>query len=203
MRVPIAAAALLAAAVAFADEGPVPLREGPGKELVVAHCAMCHSLDYIPMNSPFLDRKGWEGSVGKMVKVMGAPISPEDQARIVDYLVAQYGRGASPVAVLAAAPDHAAEPPARTPELLARGKASYATYCAACHGPTGAGDGPAAGALKPPPRNLTGVSGGARVVFQVLATGVKGTAMVPFKQLSEPERWAIAYYVESLQDARR
>ena len=39
---------------------------------------MCHSLDYIPMNSVFLDRKGWEGSVNKMVKVMGAPISEQD-----------------------------------------------------------------------------------------------------------------------------
>ena len=35
---------------------------------------MCHSLDYIPMNSVFLDRKGWEASVTKMMKVMGAPI---------------------------------------------------------------------------------------------------------------------------------
>ena len=27
-----------------------------------------------------------------MVKVMGAPIAPEDQARIQDYLVEQYGK---------------------------------------------------------------------------------------------------------------
>jgi hypothetical protein len=44
------------------------------------------------MNSVFLDRKGWEASVNKMVKVMGAPIAPEDQARIQDYLVEQYGK---------------------------------------------------------------------------------------------------------------
>jgi mono/diheme cytochrome c family protein len=201
MRVPIVAA-FLAATVALAEEGPVALREGPGKDLVVAHCAMCHSLDYIPMNSPFLDRKGWEASVGKMVKVMGAPIPPEDQVRIVDYLAAQYGKGASPSPVVAAAPGRAVAPPARTPELLAQGKASYATYCASCHGPTGAGDGPAARALKPPPRDLTALSGGAPAVFQVLGTGVKGTAMAPFKHLSEPDRWAIAHYVESLRGAK-
>lgn len=44
------------------------------------------------MNSPFLDRKGWEASATKMVKVMGAPV-PEDQLpTIVDYLTANYGK---------------------------------------------------------------------------------------------------------------
>jgi mono/diheme cytochrome c family protein len=84
--------ALLAASAAVADEGQVELKEGPGKDLVLAQCAVCHSLDYIPMNSPFLDRKGWEASVNKMVNVMGAPISPEDAQKIVDYLVGQYGK---------------------------------------------------------------------------------------------------------------
>jgi hypothetical protein len=53
---------------------------------------MCHSLDYIPMNSPFLDRKGWEASVNKMIKVMGAPIAEADAQKIVDYLAGQYGK---------------------------------------------------------------------------------------------------------------
>jgi hypothetical protein len=53
---------------------------------------MCHSLDYIPMNSVFLDRKGWEASVNKMVKVMGAPISEQDAAVITDYLARNYGK---------------------------------------------------------------------------------------------------------------
>ena len=44
------------------------------------------------MNSPFLDRKGWEGSVNKMIRVMGAPIPPEDARVIVDYLSAHYGK---------------------------------------------------------------------------------------------------------------
>ena len=37
----------------------------------------------------------------------------------------------------------------------ASGKAMYASYCAACHGPTGKGDGPAASELKVPPVDLT------------------------------------------------
>ena len=84
--------ALLAASPALAGEGDVKLKDGPGKDLVLSNCGVCHSLDYIPMNSPFLDRKGWEASVTKMVKVMGAPIAPEDAQKIVDYLAAQYGK---------------------------------------------------------------------------------------------------------------
>lgn len=76
----------------MADEGAVRLRDGEGRQAVEANCVMCHSLDYIPMNSPFLDRKGWEASVSKMIKVMGAPISEADAKAIVDYLSAQYGK---------------------------------------------------------------------------------------------------------------
>jgi len=83
---------LLLGSAALAGEDQVKLKEGPGKDLVVANCVMCHSLDYIPMNSVFLDRKGWEASVNKMVKVMGAPIPPEDVPKIQEYLVTQYGK---------------------------------------------------------------------------------------------------------------
>lgn len=77
---------------AFAGEGDVHLKDGPGKQLVEANCSMCHSLDYIQMNSPFLDRKGWEASVNKMIKAMGAPVAETDVQKIVDYLASQYGK---------------------------------------------------------------------------------------------------------------
>lgn len=83
---------LFAAAPALAQESPLRLRDGTGRQLVEANCVMCHSLDYIPMNSPFLDRKGWEASVNKMIKVMGAPIAEADAQKIVDYLAGQYGK---------------------------------------------------------------------------------------------------------------
>jgi cytochrome c5 len=83
---------LVATFPALADESAVRLRDGPGRQLVEAHCVMCHSLDYIPMNAPILDRKGWEGSVNKMVKVMGAPIGEDEARAIVDYLAARYGK---------------------------------------------------------------------------------------------------------------
>ena len=83
---------VLLATPLMADEGTVRLRDGEGRQLVEANCVMCHSLDYIQMNSPFLDRKGWEASVNKMIKVMGAPIAEADARAIVDYLSAQYGK---------------------------------------------------------------------------------------------------------------
>ena len=82
----------LIAAPAIADEPVIKLKEGAGRELVEKNCVACHSLDYIPMNSPFLDRKGWEGSVTKMIKAMGAPIAADEVLGILDYLVRNYGK---------------------------------------------------------------------------------------------------------------
>jgi cytochrome c5 len=80
------------ALAAFAAENDFHLKDAPGKEAVEANCSMCHSLDYIQMNSPFLDRKAWEASVNKMIKAMGAPIAEADVQKIVDYLASQYGK---------------------------------------------------------------------------------------------------------------
>ena len=82
----------LIAAPAIADEPVIKLKEGAGRELVEKNCVACHSLDYIPMNSPLLDRKGWEGSVTKMIKAMGAPIAADEVPGILDYLVRNYGK---------------------------------------------------------------------------------------------------------------
>jgi len=81
-----------ACGAAFAAEDSIELAGGPGRALVEANCVSCHSLDYIQMNSPFLDRKGWEASVNKMIKVMGAPVTEADARAIVDYLQGSYGK---------------------------------------------------------------------------------------------------------------
>lgn len=44
---------------------------------------------------------------------------------------------------------------AATPALADDAKTNYATYCSACHGDAGKGDGPAGGALDPKPSDLT------------------------------------------------
>jgi len=84
--------ALLIWLPALAGENEIRLKEAPGRNLVAANCSMCHSLDYIQMNSPFLDRKGWEASVNKMIKAMGAPVAEADVQQLVDYLASQYGK---------------------------------------------------------------------------------------------------------------
>jgi mono/diheme cytochrome c family protein len=82
----------VAAGIGAAQERRVDLKDAPGRAQVEANCGSCHSLDYIQMNSPFLDRNGWDGSVTKMIKVFGAPINAEDAKAIVDYLGANYGK---------------------------------------------------------------------------------------------------------------
>jgi sulfite dehydrogenase (cytochrome) subunit B len=77
---------------AVADEDAVKLKFGEGVEAVERNCTACHSLDYIQMNSVFLDQKGWQAEVAKMVKIFGAPVDEEDQARIFAYLAATYGK---------------------------------------------------------------------------------------------------------------
>ncbi len=97
----------------------------------------------------------------------------------------------------------AAEPPKKTPELLEIGKVSFNLNCASCHGAKGEGDGVAAAALNPKPRNFTtdALKNGAKVgqVFDTLGKGVPGTAMIAFTHLPDDERWALAYYVVDLR----
>ena len=88
----IALALLLAASGPVLAAENVKLKDGPGADKVRASCVPCHSLDYIPLNSPFLDQKGWEAVVTKMVKAFGAPIKDEDQKPIAEYLAKYYGK---------------------------------------------------------------------------------------------------------------
>lgn len=77
---------------AIADEDAIQLKPADGVEVVQQNCVACHSLDYVQMNSPFLDEKGWTATVTKMVKTFGAPVEEGDQKRIIEYLTANYGK---------------------------------------------------------------------------------------------------------------
>jgi mono/diheme cytochrome c family protein len=83
-------AAMLTAPV-FADEQPIDLKKAPGLDVVEGNCAACHSLDYVQMNSPFLNAAGWDSEIHKMITLFGAPISDADAKTIADYLKANYG----------------------------------------------------------------------------------------------------------------
>jgi mono/diheme cytochrome c family protein len=89
-----------------------------------------------------------------------------------------------------------------TPELLAKGKTVYQINCASCHGTAGHGDGPAATALNPKPRNFTEgywkFGGGLARIVHTVSDGSPGTAMASFSVLPLEERIAAAHYVRSL-----
>jgi sulfite dehydrogenase (cytochrome) subunit B len=87
----IFAALALVPACASADEKPVHLKQVPGVDVVEGYCGACHSLDYIAMNSRFLDAAHWDAEVAKMIKAFGAPIDPADAKTIGDYLKENYG----------------------------------------------------------------------------------------------------------------
>jgi sulfite dehydrogenase (cytochrome) subunit B len=87
----IAAAVTLVAGTAFADEQVIKLKQASGVDKVEGNCGACHTLAYIPMNSPFLNAAGWTGEVTKMIKAYGAPIDDADAKAIADYLAKNYG----------------------------------------------------------------------------------------------------------------
>jgi sulfite dehydrogenase (cytochrome) subunit B len=88
----VVVAAIAFAPAAKADEDSVKLKPGDNLDIVEQNCAACHSLDYIQMNSPFLDQKGWQAEVAKMVNAFKAPITEADQQKIIDYLSTHYAK---------------------------------------------------------------------------------------------------------------
>ncbi|HEX7030580.1 MAG TPA: FTR1 family protein [Gammaproteobacteria bacterium] len=91
----------------------------------------------------------------------------------------------------------------RTLPRLAAAESLYATMCASCHGKRGQGDGPAVtAAMEPAPTDFTDPAR-ARArslygLYNTITLGVEGTAMPAFDQLSNEQRWALAFYVGSL-----
>jgi sulfite dehydrogenase (cytochrome) subunit B len=87
----IAATTAIALQASQAAENPAQLKRGAGLDKVLAHCDVCHSLDYIAMNTGFLDFAGWNAEVAKMINAFGAPIDQADGKEIAEYLAANYG----------------------------------------------------------------------------------------------------------------
>jgi mono/diheme cytochrome c family protein len=82
---------------------------------------------------------------------------------------------------------------------LNEGKSLFAANCASCHGDTGVGNGPAAGALAPSPTNFHLKKPTEDRAWEVLENGVPGTAMPPWQsQLSADQRHALVEFVRSL-----
>jgi DMSO reductase family type II enzyme heme b subunit len=91
----------------------------------------------------------------------------------------------------------------------ARGKSAYDQHCAACHGATGDGNGPASVWLYPKPRNFS--AGQFKIkstpgqslptdedLLQSVTRGLPGSSMPSFSYLAEQERRDVVQYVKSL-----
>jgi hypothetical protein len=68
----------------------IDLGEGPGRDLTVGRCAICHSVEYIPSNAPAMNRTAWQKTIQKMKDKFGAPITDDEAKQILDYLDANY-----------------------------------------------------------------------------------------------------------------
>ena len=96
-----------------------------------------------------------------------------------------------------------ANPVERTAASLERGEALFGMHCAACHGDTGAGDGPLAASLPAPPANFTvhvpfHPDG---VLYAWITDGIRGTGMPAWSPtLSDQERWDLVNFLRDRFD---
>ena len=65
----------------------IELPEGPHRDEFQTSCLICHSAR-LPLGQPPFGREKWAEVVHKMAAVYGAPITSEDESRVVDYLLA-------------------------------------------------------------------------------------------------------------------
>lgn len=96
---------------------------------------------------------------------------------------------------------HVAVVPRKVPDLQ-RAQTLYSQNCAACHGAEGFGNGPQARGIEPPPTNFRDAARYSQRtlygLYNTITQGVPDTAMRGFNQLSDQDRWSLAFYVGSL-----
>lgn len=90
----------------------------------------------------------------------------------------------------------------RSPPNLARGADLYAEQCASCHGKTGDGRGPLAQNLEPPPINFLDQERASQRslygLYNTITLGVADTSMRPYMEMTNNDRWALAFFTGSL-----
>jgi len=80
---------MLGVAAASASELP----PGPNREIVVRECQACHGLDMVAENTD--TREVWDQLLNAMTSY-GLRVSPEDRAKILDYLATALGPKPAP-----------------------------------------------------------------------------------------------------------
>ncbi|MBI1931234.1 MAG: cytochrome c [Ignavibacteriales bacterium] len=92
-----------------------------------------------------------------------------------------------------------------TNELIEKGKTLFKTNCASCHGDNGNGDGAAAAALNPKPRNFHQADGWTNGrnfsnIFSTLQKGVPNTGMIAYEFIPVEDRIAIIQFIRTFTD---
>lgn len=92
-----------------------------------------------------------------------------------------------------------------TNEMVEKGNTLYQTNCASCHGADGNGDGVAAAALNPKPRNFhqkDGWTNGREFskLFNTLQKGVPNTGMIAYEFIPVADRIAIIQFIRKMSD---
>lgn len=120
--------------------------------------------------------------------------------------------GALIIFAAAAAYAEGGKAPAKKAAILEEGRAVFEANCASCHGPTGQGDGAAAAALEPKPRNFTDAAymktRPAATLRKVVAEGGQSVGLSPVMigwqaMLTPAQIDAVVAYVQSLGKAKK
>jgi mono/diheme cytochrome c family protein len=90
----------------------------------------------------------------------------------------------------------------RAAERLFKGEVQGKFGCAACHGPTGGGDGKLSAQFDPRPRNFTCAATIKDVpdgqLFWIIRFGSPGTSMPAHKDLSDEQIWELVLHIRRL-----
>ena len=88
-----------------------------------------------------------------------------------------------------------------TPENLKRGAQVFATYCIACHGPEGNGDGPVTRRGVPAPPSLFGKRLADGKLYHIISLG-QGNMPAYASQTERGDRWLAVLHIRALQAAK-
>ena len=145
----------------------------------------------------YLEWLGRAGRVAGLADRPKPPMGPAEEERMGIFCDCALPRTAGPPVLL-----DTLLPTAELRRFRLRGEALFGRHCSGCHGPTGRGDGPAAEALLPAPRDLATAHFSDRALSRILWAGVPGSSMPAWNELPANDLRALAVFVRSLDDSK-